>query len=101
MKGKCGVLRFSKSRFFIAIVCPMYAISFIFRYSLYNIVVQNAEQANLVNALENQIPIDIWSYATPSRPGQILVPKEDRQQFLDALDNAGVAYSIHTENIRE
>lgn len=72
-----------------------------FRHLLYNIVVENEEQAKLVNGLENQIPIDIWMYAMPGRPGQILVSKEDRRQFVDAVENAGIAYTVLTENIRE
>lgn len=54
-----------------------------------------------INELENQIPIDIWTFAKPGQPGQILVSKEDKQQFKDALKEAGVTYSILTENIRE
>ncbi|XP_026333689.1 carboxypeptidase B-like [Hyposmocoma kahamanoa] len=70
-------------------------------HTLYNIVVKDVQQAELVNELGYQIPIDIWTYAKPGQPGQILVSKEDKQQFLDALHDAGVAYSILTENIRE
>lgn len=62
---------------------------------------KDVEQATLVNELEFQIPIDIWTYAKPDQPAQVFVSKEYKQQFLDALEDAGVTYSVLTENIRE
>lgn len=61
----------------------------------------DVDQAMLVNKLENQMEIDMWARAMPDRPGQVLVSKEHKEEFLNALDNAGVAYSIETENIKE
>lgn len=78
--------------------CNLY---FIFRHTLYNVVVKDVKEAQLVNELEYIIPIDIWTYAKPGQPGQILVSKEDKQQFLDKLEYAGVTYSVLIENIRE
>ncbi|XP_026333692.1 carboxypeptidase B-like [Hyposmocoma kahamanoa] len=70
-------------------------------HTLYNIVVKDVEQAKLVNGLEKQIPIDIWMYAMPGRPGQVFVSKETEQKFLDVVENADIEYSILTDNIRE
>lgn len=62
---------------------------------------KDVKEAQFVNELEYIIPIDIWTHAKPGQPGQILVSKEDKQQFLDKLEYAGVTYSVLIENIRE
>lgn len=74
---------------------------FIFRHTVYDVIVKDAEQAKFVNDLENHIPIDIWMNALPGRSGQILVSKDDKQQFLYALEAIGVEYSVYIENVRE
>ncbi|KAL0879727.1 hypothetical protein ABMA27_003440 [Loxostege sticticalis] len=70
-------------------------------HTLYEVVVKNAEQAVFVNGLENEIPIDVFSYANTGRAGEILVSKEQKMEFEAKLTSMDVDYSILTENIKE
>uniref|UniRef100_A0A1E1WBL5 Peptidase M14 domain-containing protein n=1 Tax=Pectinophora gossypiella TaxID=13191 RepID=A0A1E1WBL5_PECGO len=70
-------------------------------YSLFGVDVDNVDQAQLVNGLENRLGVDVWSHALPGRPGQILVPKDQKQQFQETLDDAGITYHVVVKNIKE
>lgn len=70
-------------------------------YVVYEVIVTSDQQAQQVYALENQLNLDMWSYATPARPGLVLVPGSKRQQFQNAVHALGAQYQIQTENIKE
>ncbi|CAK1588929.1 unnamed protein product [Parnassius mnemosyne] len=70
-------------------------------YVVYQVKVANEQQAQQVNALENQLGLDMWSYTTPTRPGLMLVPGPMRQRFQRAIDATGVQYEIQVENVKE
>lgn len=63
--------------------------------------VKDVDQVKLVNQLESELNLDVWSHALPGRPGQVLVPRVLRQQFENALTAAAVQYNVEVENIKE
>ncbi|XP_059061085.1 carboxypeptidase B-like [Achroia grisella] len=69
--------------------------------AVYDVTVTTKEQAQLVNQLENEIFVDVLSHAIPGRTGQVLVPKEQREQFQNELSNSGIEFEIVTENVVE
>ncbi|CAG5016928.1 unnamed protein product [Parnassius apollo] len=70
-------------------------------FVLYQVEVANEQQAQQVNALENQLGLDMWSHATPTRPGLVLVPGPMRQRFQRAIVATGAQYEIQVENVKE
>lgn len=62
---------------------------------------KNEEQALFVNGLMDAIPVDVFSYANIERAGEILVPKEQKNEFESMLTAKDIKYSILTENIKE
>ncbi|CAH2055629.1 unnamed protein product, partial [Iphiclides podalirius] len=70
-------------------------------YVVYQVTVADDRQAQQVYALENQMGLDMWSYAMPSRPGLVLVPGSKRQLFQQAVLSLGAKYEIQTENVKE
>lgn len=72
-----------------------------FSYSLFEVRAKDTNEAELLNHIENEVNGDIWSYALPGRPGYVLVSKEEKQKFKDALETAGLEYKIEAENIKE
>ncbi|CAK1588928.1 unnamed protein product [Parnassius mnemosyne] len=70
-------------------------------FVLYEVKVANEQQARRVNALGNELELDIWSYAGPTRPGLVLVPGPMRQVFQREITAAGAQYEIQVENIKE
>lgn len=75
--------------------------NFSYSHSLYEVLVKDADQAAFANELENQIPIDIFMYASPERSGRFLVPKLSKPQFEYMLAAQGIDFKIEVENIRE
>jgi hypothetical protein len=73
----------------------------LFRYTIYDVIVKDSEQASLFNQLENEIPIDIWLAPRPGRNGQISVSKDYKDQFENALNSAQVEYVATITNIKE
>lgn len=69
--------------------------------AVYEVNVKNVDEIKLINDLENELLLDVWSHALPGKPGQILVSKEQSKTFEDALKAAGVDYKIEVENIKE
>ncbi|KAL0879726.1 hypothetical protein ABMA27_003439 [Loxostege sticticalis] len=70
-------------------------------HTLYEVVVKNAKQAVFVNGLENEMLVDVFSYANTGRAGEILVPKEQKMEFEAKLMSMDVEYSILSKNIKE
>ncbi|XP_031765037.2 carboxypeptidase B-like [Galleria mellonella] len=70
-------------------------------YAVYDVTVTTREQGLFVNQLEEQLQIDILSYVGPDRTGQVLVPKDRREQFQNELLNSGIEFNIVTENVVE
>ncbi|XP_026325008.1 uncharacterized protein LOC113233995 [Hyposmocoma kahamanoa] len=70
-------------------------------YSLFEVQAKDTSQAKLLNQIENEAHGDIWSHALPGRPGYVLISKDEKHKFQDALEAAGLEYKIQTENIKE
>ncbi|CAH0663682.1 unnamed protein product [Spodoptera exigua] len=70
-------------------------------HALYEVDVYSVEQTKLVNEFENELLLDIWSYAAPGHPGKVLVPKAKREIFENFLKQNRVQYKVETENIKE
>lgn len=68
---------------------------------MYEVDVKTVDQIKLINELENQLYLDVWAHAVPGHPGQVLVQKDNREQFESALKDAGVQYKVEVENIKE
>ncbi|XP_013171651.1 PREDICTED: carboxypeptidase B-like [Papilio xuthus] len=68
---------------------------------LYEVKVSDGQQAQTVHALENVIGIDMWSYATPARPGLVLVAGSMRDYFQKQVTEAGATFKIEVENVVE
>ncbi|XP_045539380.1 carboxypeptidase B-like [Papilio machaon] len=54
-----------------------------------------------VYALENELLLDVWSYAAPSIPGLVLVPGPIRERFEAEVAAIGVQYELQVENVKE
>ncbi|XP_068623085.1 carboxypeptidase B-like [Battus philenor] len=70
-------------------------------YVLYEVEVANEQQAQEVQALRNIPGIDMWSIATPSRPGYTLVPGPLRIFFESEVVGAGAKFKIEVEDVVE
>ncbi|CAG5016933.1 unnamed protein product [Parnassius apollo] len=70
-------------------------------FVLYEVKVANDQQARQVHALGNELELDVWSDATPTRPGLILVPGPMRQLFEREITATGAQYEIQVQNIKE
>ncbi|XP_059061037.1 carboxypeptidase B-like [Achroia grisella] len=70
-------------------------------YAVYDVTVTTKEEGIFLNDLEEQIHIDILSHVAPGRSGQVLVPKDQREQFQDLLTDSGIEFKIVTENVVE
>ncbi|XP_013200770.2 carboxypeptidase B [Amyelois transitella] len=68
--------------------------------ALYEVSVQNMQQAKILSEMESHF-VDVWSRAFPNRPGQVLVNKEMKELFQEALTSAGIEFKILSDNIRE
>ncbi|XP_053616168.1 carboxypeptidase B-like [Plodia interpunctella] len=68
--------------------------------ALYEVKVQNIQQAKILREMESQF-VDVWSDAFPNRPGQVLVNKNMRKMFQEALTSAGIEYTVLSDNILE
>ncbi|KAM3955190.1 carboxypeptidase B-like [Aphomia sociella] len=68
---------------------------------LYEVTVQRVEQTKFVSQLESTLHADVFAHALPGRPGQILVPKDQRGSFENELSSAGIKYKIVVENIKD
>ncbi|CAH2088364.1 unnamed protein product [Euphydryas editha] len=67
--------------------------------AVFSVKVQNLEQVDYFNTLD--YPFDIWQYATLTRNGMVLVPKNYVQMFKNDLNSKGIEFVIETENIKE
>lgn len=70
-------------------------------YTLFEVQANDINQAKLLNQIENEVHGDVWSHALPGRPGYVLVSKDEKQKFKDALETAGLNYKVEAENIKE
>ncbi|CAH0397634.1 unnamed protein product [Chilo suppressalis] len=70
-------------------------------HTVYEVTVQDAEQAAFVNHLQYQIPIDMWMPAKPKHPGQFFVSKDYKSQFEMLLQAAQVEYRATITNIKQ
>ncbi|XP_050355256.1 carboxypeptidase B-like [Nymphalis io] len=70
-------------------------------HSLYEVKVTDLDQVDKLNAIVQDMNVDLWSYAIPGREGLILVAKNMKPLFENALNKIGVEYKIDTENIKE
>ncbi|XP_075982294.1 carboxypeptidase B-like [Anticarsia gemmatalis] len=70
-------------------------------HALYDINVKTIDEGRVVNDLENELLLDVWTHAVPGRAGQVLVPKVKRKIFENALKGAGVEYNVQVENIKD
>ncbi|CAH2088365.1 unnamed protein product [Euphydryas editha] len=67
-------------------------------HALFSVKVQKAEHVDYFNTLD--YPFDIWQYATLTRNGMVLVPKDYVQLFQNDLNSKGIEFVIETENIK-
>ncbi|KAJ8721058.1 hypothetical protein PYW08_006523 [Mythimna loreyi] len=70
-------------------------------HAVYEVEVNSIDQGKLVHDVEDNLFLDVWSDAVPGRPGQVLVPKVQREVFEHFLNEAGVQYKVQVENVRE
>ncbi|XP_004922812.1 carboxypeptidase B [Bombyx mori] len=70
-------------------------------HGLYQVNVEFVEQTQLLEEIQTRYNLDVWVYAYPGRPGQILVPGHLKEQFQEELAAAGITYSLEVENIKE
>ncbi|KAJ8728567.1 hypothetical protein PYW07_006263 [Mythimna separata] len=70
-------------------------------HAVYEVEVNSIDQGKLVHDFENEMFLDVWSDAIPGRPGQVLVPKVQREEFENFLSKEGVQYKVQVENIKE
>ncbi|XP_047538952.1 carboxypeptidase B-like [Vanessa atalanta] len=70
-------------------------------HSLYEVKVNDLVQVDELNAIVEEMNLDLWSYAIPGREGLILVAKNMKPLFENAVNKIGVEYKIVTENIKE
>ncbi|CAH0718911.1 unnamed protein product, partial [Brenthis ino] len=70
-------------------------------HSLYEVKVHNLNQVDDLNAILENLNLDIWSHAVPGSDGFILVAKDLKETFENKLRSIGVEYKIDTANIKE
>lgn len=61
----------------------------------------NEAQAQQLYKLQDDLNLDVWSQALPSRPGTVLVSKDNKNDFADKLFDAGISYVIAVDNVKE
>ncbi|XP_026736475.1 carboxypeptidase B-like [Trichoplusia ni] len=69
--------------------------------AVYEVSVNDVNEIKFINQLENELFVDVWSHAMPGRPGQVLVPKDKRDQFESALKDFGLTYKVVQEDVRK
>lgn len=62
---------------------------------------KNIDETKLINDLEHHLGLDVWSHAVPSRPGLIMVSKDQKDSFQNILSNEGIEFKIESENVKE
>lgn len=72
-----------------------------YRYALYEVKVNSLDQVQEVQSIAQYINADVWSYALPGREGLIMVAKEFKETFENALRIINVEYKIDSSNIKE
>lgn len=68
---------------------------------MYKITVFDKQQGERVYALENELLLDVWSYAALSIPGLVLVPGQIRERFQTEVSNIGAQYELQVDNVKE
>ncbi|KOB67379.1 Carboxylesterase [Operophtera brumata] len=70
-------------------------------HALYDVSVNFEDQAKFIMELQNRLNLDVWSEAVPGRAGKILVARNQRDTFQEALKVTGIEYNVEVENIKE
>lgn len=68
---------------------------------MYEVQVKDIDQVKLLNQIQGELQGNVWSPAQPGRNGHILMSKEEKIQFQDALETAGLEYKVQSENVKE
>lgn len=55
----------------------------------------------MLNQIQGELHGNVWSPAQPGRNGYVLMSKDDKFNFQDALGTAGVEYKVQSENVKE
>lgn len=70
-------------------------------WGLYKVSVTNEYEVKYLVNVQNEMVLDIWSYAHPNRPGIVLVEKEKRVEFESELNVAKLRYEVQSDNVKE
>ncbi|XP_049878430.1 carboxypeptidase B-like [Pectinophora gossypiella] len=69
-------------------------------HAVYQVSVKDVAQVKQLNEISGEVNADIWSHAVPGHPGQILVSRELKDLFEEALRSAGLDYTIEVDNVK-
>ncbi|VVC98820.1 unnamed protein product [Leptidea sinapis] len=59
------------------------------------------EQLEFLGSIRDVLDLDYLSYATVDRNGLVLVKPEHQEEFISTLNNQGINYRVHAEDVKK
>lgn len=72
-----------------------------YSYKVYRVEPRDSSEAAALYELSNNLNLDEWQTPAINRPGLLMASPEQQTALVEALQELGVAYTLHTEDVAE